>query len=181
MGYATTRHEAYLLLADAGLLRKRRVNLEALASHLNVEHMRYPKHQGVRGGVQEAFHGEGNLLVISSNISDFEQRYELATLIASTRCIDWPQNEIVKAHKQRVHREEPTEFWQKSLELADFLVAFSFSRWELRERHGARAERHVAKLARRRKVPARIILRRLEQERTQRLRVTGNGFKTLAA
>lgn len=157
------RNDAYFILSDSGQIRKRKVNLHNLVCFHNasIEAMVFKDHATT--GAVSRDNDDEMVLKVKESLSEIESSFEIATTLAMMVTHEAPTR-LTRGRMFPHQPQENNEVWKHAQDVAMFVLFYDVTPKEFKALHHKNSQKLISKLAKKKGLPTRYILRRLSLE-----------------
>jgi hypothetical protein len=158
------KNTAFLLLSDAKMVNKKILNPYQLSLTMGIDYYHKKLAHNKLGVICNT--AEGIRIILSDNLSSLEEKFELTVLLSMVILYDL-SNRIYVDHEV-THYVNESEIKKEVIapaeELASILLAFSFTKRELKLLTGKNSEKYISKFAHKKGLPTYHLLKRIGEE-----------------
>lgn len=158
------KNVAFLILSDARMVNKKVLNPYQLSMAMKIDYYHKDLAENNLGVISNT--SRGLSITLANNLSPLEEKFEVAVLLSMIVLYDL-KNRIAMDHAITHYVNDIVD--KKDLinpaeELARILLAFSFTGREMKLLTGKNSEKHISKLAHKKGLPTRHLLKRIGEE-----------------
>lgn len=160
--FDNAKNEAYFILSDANQIKNKRVNVHQLAFAHDVDTESFNfSNSSNKGAISNG--RNGIVLKASEKLTPLEENFEYAVLLSlmlsSNAKIELPKDRMYP-HKFNTDNEE----WLHAEDTAMFLLFYHVNKRELAALNHKKSDKLIAKIAHKKGLPTRLVLKRLALE-----------------